>query len=306
MPRYQHEIRALERGTQAAGIAVIWLLACRLIQLIGYYDPRTGIWQSGLFCTILNVLTWLGAAIALWFCWRMAGAVRNAGELSMHPVPINGIGMLIAGGCFLVDGISGTVRGLTSEGYSRVVQGFMRPVEVGGVERLQPNYLWIALVLLTFGSGIVLLCSGIRILTRRGGSSALQFAVLVLWGCALLVHQLMTYPDAVAMQSDNRKTIIAALVLAYALDLAEQYTADGAPDTMLRLLLRLCFPVAALAGSLPYLAAGLFGIRDAAATPYLSLVGLGICAGISALQIAISAVSALSRRRRLEQYQSQS
>lgn len=300
MPVRVNNTRSLERGMVAAAVIAIGMILCKLVQLALCRDLEEGVLQGSPLRYVLDVLLLIGAAGILFFSCRMSRAVHSAGELSISPVAANGVGMLLAGLGFLVQGIIGLVDGVSSVGQARMIWGFTQVLD--GQETI--NFLAIGMTLLSLLSAAILLIAGYRILFRRGLSPSMLFLLPTLWGVVLLLHLLTAFPYAVSMQTDGAKTLLAILSLAYTLDFAEQYSSEGAPDTMLRLLIRFVCPTLVFVGTLPYLLMSLFGIGDAVVSfPLFAVLGMSLYGVISVPQIALTARAKLAKRQRLAEYE---
>ena len=295
IPEPKKQIAVIDRGAAvlvglSAGLAIL-----KLIQLFIYFDPADGLLRSAFARFLLDGVLAVGIAGLLAAGVLLARTVLSAGELPIRPLPIGGIALGVTAVCFLGQAILDVIGGFQKSGAYFVNAAYSK--EPAWSQQLD----WSRLILagLGFLSAIALGFAAWTVISRRR-PSAFCFLPPVLWSGLLLVDLLMSYPRVISFQSDASKTVCAVLTLLFVMDVAEQFTDDGAPDNWLRYLLRIAAPGVIFVTTLPYVVVWIFGIRDASPrVPYLALLGLSLYGAVNFMQISASAVHCLRKKQKL-------
>lgn len=266
----------------------VFAIALKVVQLLAFSNSATGLLDVSLMSTVIGVAVFICMAyVAYEYIMLTLKVKRLAGYVNITTQPIIGLSLVMVGVCFLFQGISDILTGLTSK---------------------SSTFLVSIINILTIVSAVDYGIQGFEIIGQKRKTHFILNMVPVLWSIAVLMNVIITGPTVVSFQSNTAKVICCSIVALFM-----YYTARWACGyeknfmSHVGVFFRISFSCLTFIFVLPYCLAYLFGVKDSMYNmPYIAMLGLAIYGLLVLLQYMALSLSKIQHRQDNKQQKEQS
>lgn len=258
----------------------VFAVAIKVVQLVVFDDAATGLLKRSSISTVIGIIVILCICYVVFeYIMLTLKLKRLAGYVNITTQPLIGLSLVMVGICFLFQGITDILTGLTTSG---------------------GTFLMSIINVLTIVSAVDYGIQGFEIISEKRRQHFILNMVPVVWSIAVLMNVVMTCPTVVSMQSNAEKVICCSL-----LALFMYYTARWACGyeqnfmSHVGVFFRVSFSVLTIILVFPYCISYLFGAKDSMYNmPYIAMFGLAIYGFLVLLQYMALSLTKIQRKNR--------
>lgn len=256
----------------------LFSIVIKIVQISVYHDKVTGLIKTTPMSIFLQTIVVLCVLYIVFECLRVTFKVKKiVANVKVNTKPIIGLTTIMVGICFLFQGIMDTLTGFTTKN----VKAMFLIVGVLGI-----------------ATAIDFFIQGFSMVSGNFKSNFTLNIIPVLWGIAVLMNVLITYPVVVSIQPNISKVLCSCLLLLFLYFICKWNCGyEEKTNFLVSVFIKLSYFSLSIIFILPYCIVYLFGVRDDIINvPYIALLGLALYGFIILMQYMAVVLNKVQKR----------